>query len=223
MFRARRRTRAAHAGSRTTLPSEVRRRREHVEQHVVPLVGRQCRDAEQRAAGGASRREAGGVDARLRHVHPLGRQPVQLPQPAAGPRAGRDDGSGRREHLALARSDCVGLLVRRPVAERHVHQHDLAQPPRLRNEGLGGGGCDQAVEQHHGAGRNPPDGAREGGVRRVAGPRPGARDRVLAHRPAERGEFSADAPVVGVAAARPRRVVDALRDDDVDLVHSGRS
>ena len=48
-------------------------------------------------------------------------------------------------------------------------------------------------------------------------------DAMLVHRPAERGEPAADLAVVRVAAARPRRVVDALGDDDVDLRHSGRS
>ena len=48
-------------------------------------------------------------------------------------------------------------------------------------------------------------------------------DGVLVHRPAERGEPSADPAVVDVAAARPRGIVDALGDDDVDLRHSGRS
>jgi hypothetical protein len=46
---------------------------------------------------------------------------------------------------------------------------------------------------------------------------------MLVHRPAERGELSADPAVVGVAAARARGVVDALGDDDVDVGHSGRS
>ena len=117
----------------------------------------------------------------------------------------------------------AGLAVRRAVAQRHVHEHDLPQPARLRHERLGGGGGDQPVEQHHGAVGDPRDGAREGGVPRRAGPRPGAGDRMLVHRPAERGELAADPAVVGVAAARPRGVVDALGDDDVDLRHSGRS
>ena len=116
-----------------------------------------------------------------------------------------------------------GLVVRRAVAERHVHEHNLPQPARLRHERFGGGGRDQPVEKHHGAIRNPPDGAPERGVPRPAGPRPRAGHGVLVHRPAERGEPSADPAVVCVATARPRRVVDALRDDDVDLGHSARS
>ena len=86
--------------------------------------------------------------------------------------------------------------------------------PACGTSDFGGGGRDQPVEQHHGAIRNPPDGAREGR---------GVAHGVLPHGPAERGEPVADAAVVGVATARPRRVVDALRDDDVDLGHSGRS
>ena len=189
----------------------------------MALVGRHSRDAEQRVAGRRPRREAGGVDAGLGHVHPVGRQRVQLPQPAPRPCARRDDRAGRREDLALARPDRAGLVVARAVAQRHVHEHDLPQPARVRHERLGGGGRDQPVEQHHGAVRDPPDGARERGVPRSAGPRPGAGHGMLVHRPAERAEPSADPAVVGVAATRPRGVVDALGDDDVELRHSARS
>ncbi len=115
------------------------------------------------------------------------------------------------------------LVVGRAVAQRHVHEHDLPQAARVRHERLGGGGRDQSVEQHDGAVGDPRDGARQGGVARRAGPRPGAGDRMLVHRPAQRGELTADPAVVGVAAARARRVVDAFGDDDVDLGHSGRS
>ncbi len=204
---------AADAGA---APGQVGRGREPVEQHVVPLVGRHRRDAQQRVAGRRPRRGACGVDAGPGDVHPVGRERVQLLQPAPGPCAGRDDGGGRREDLALARPDRAGLVVRRAVAERHVDEHDLPEAARVRHERLGGGACDQPVEQHHGPVRDPPDGAREGGV---AAPAPS----LLAHRPAERGELPADPAVVRVPAARPRRVVDPLRDDDVDLRHSGRS
>jgi hypothetical protein len=214
---------ADQAAHTPAAPGQVRRHREPVEQHVVPLVGRQRRDAEERVAGRAPRREAGGVDAGLGHVHPVGRQLVQLPQPAPSPCAGRDDGGGRRQDLALARAHRAGLVVRRAVAERHVHEHDLPQPARMRHERFGGGGGDQPIEQHHGAIRNPPDGAREGGVPRLAGTRPGAGHDMLVDRPAESGEPLADPAVVGVATARPRRVVNALRDDDVHRGHRGRS
>ena len=46
---------------------------------------------------------------------------------------------------------------------------------------------------------------------------------VLVHRPADCGEPLADLTVVGVAAARPPGIVDAVRDDDVNLPHSVRS
>ena len=93
-------------------------------------------------------------------------------------------------------------------------EHDLPQPARMRHERLGRGGGDQSVEQHHGAVRDPPDRARQGG---------GVAHGVLVHGPAERGEPVAHPAVVRVAAARPRRVVDAVRHDDVDLRHSDRS
>jgi hypothetical protein len=156
-------------------------------------------------------------------VHPVGRQPVQLAQASAAPRAGRDDRGRRREDVALARLDGAGVAVGRAVAQRHVHEHDLPQPVRLRHERLRGGRRDQPVEQDHRAVRDPPDGAREGGVARRAEPREGVGDRMLVHRPAELGEASADAAVVGVAAARAPGVVDALGDDDVDVRHSARS
>ena len=152
-------------------------------------------------------------------MHPVGRQRVQLPQPAPSPSAGRDDSGGRRKDLALARSHRAGLVVRRAVAERHVHEHNLSQAAPC---GTSVSGAVDAIS-HHGAIRNPPDSAREGGVPRLAGLRPGAGQGVLVHHPAERGEASADPAVVCVTPARPRRIVDALRDDDVDLGHSGRS
>ena len=169
----------------------------------MPLVWGHRRDAEQRAAVHGPGREAGGVDAGLGHVHPVGRQRVQRLEPAPGPCAGRDHGGSRVKDRALA-----------GVAERHVHEHHLPQAARLRNEHLGGGGRDQAVEQHHGAVGDPVDGTREVTV---------AGHGVLVHRPAERGEPLADPAVVCVATARPRRVVDALGDDEVELGHSGRS
>jgi hypothetical protein len=136
-------------------------------------------------------------------VHPVGRQRVQLREPAPGPFTGRDHRGRPGEHVALA-----------GAADRHVHEDDLPQPSGVRDERLGRGGRDQPVQQHHGAVRYPPDGAREGGV---------AAHGVLVHGPAERGEPAADPAVVRVAAAGPGRVVDARRDDDVDLAHSGRS
>jgi hypothetical protein len=127
------------------------------------------------------------------------------------------------EDGALARPDRAGVVVRRAVAERHVHEHDPPQPARLWHEHLGRGGGDQPVEQRQGTVGDLPDGAGEGGVPGSVGPRPGAGHGVLVHRPAEGGEPGADPAVVGVAAARPRRVVEARGNDDVDLLHSGRS
>jgi hypothetical protein len=109
------------------------------------------------------------------------------------------------------------------VAQRHVDEHHLAQPLRLRDELLGRRRRDQAVEQHHGSVRDPPQRLGEGGVPRGAGPGPRAGDAVLVDLPPERREPLADLTVVGVAAARARGIVDAREDDDVDLRHSGRS
>ena len=211
---------AAHA---LAAPRQVLRRGERVEQHVVALVRRHRGHAEERAPVRASPRERGGLHAGLGHVDAVGRQSVQLAEPPPRPGAGRDDGGGRREDRPLAFAHRAGVAIRRPVAERHVHEHDLPQPARLRHEDLGRGRRDQAVEQDHGAVRDPADGARQRGRPRRPRPRPVAGDRVLVHRPAERGEPAAQPAVVDVAAARLRRIVDPLGDDDVDLGHSDRS
>ena len=109
------------------------------------------------------------------------------------------------------------------MAERHVHEHDQSQPARLRDQHLGGGRGDQPVEQHDGVVRDLLDDAGESRVGRRIGSRPAAGHGVLAHRPADRTERVADPPVVGVASARPGRIVDAVGDDDVHRRHSGRS
>ena len=165
-----------------------------------PLPGVTAATHSNASPAGVPGREAGGVDAGFGHVRG---QAVQLLQPAPAPFARHHDGGRRREHLALA---CV--------PERHVQEHDLPEPIRLRHERLWCRGRDQPVDQHHGAVRDPREGACEGG---------GLVHGVFVHRPAERGEPVADPAVVRVAAARPRRVVDALGHDDVDLGHSGRS
>jgi hypothetical protein len=99
------------------------------------------------------------------------------------------------------------------VAERHVHEHDLPQPARLRHQ-FARRGRDQPVDQDDG-----PIGDRLHRARQRG--RPG--HRVFVHIPAERGKPIADPPVVCVPAARPSRIVDALRDDEVDVRHSVRS
>ena len=95
---------AAHAHA---VPGQVGRRRQRIEQHVVPLGGGHRRDAQQRPAGRAPGCEVGGVDGGLGDVHPLGRQGVQLEQRPPRPRARRDDCGGRREHRALPRASVV--------------------------------------------------------------------------------------------------------------------
>ena len=82
---------------------------------------------------------------------------------------------------------------------------------------FGAVGGDQPVDQHDGAVRYPADHAGASVLRRRVGPGPRSRHSVLAHAPAARSEPSADPAVVGVATAGPRRVIDAVRYDDVDL------
>ena len=154
----------------------------------MPLVARHRRDAEQRVAGRAPRREARGVDAGLRHVHPVGRQRVQLLQPAPGPRAGRDDGGGRREDLALA-----PLGPRHPASGRPA----ACAPGRPAAAGARAAraprGRRTRSARRAGPRRRPESsGSRASGRRaRRAGSRPGAGHSVLVYRPAERGEPSA--------------------------------
>ena len=63
--------------------------------------------------------EAGGVDARLGHVHSVGRQRVQLPQPAPSPCAGRNDGGGRLDdEVELAGVNTTAEALARIVADR---------------------------------------------------------------------------------------------------------
>ena len=189
----------------------------------MALVGGHRRDAEQRPAGRGAGCELGGVDARLGDVHPVARQRVQVQQPAPSPGAGCDDGSGDREHRAFPHPDIVGHAVCRPMAQRHVDEHDQAQPARLRHHHLGGRRGDQPVEQNDGVVGDPPDDAIEGGERRRVGRRPGAGYGVLVHQPADRGEPAAEMAVVGVASARPGRVVDAIGYNEMHLRHSDRS
>ena len=189
----------------------------------MALVGGHRRDAEQRPAGRGPGREVGGVDAGLGDVHPVGRQRVQLEQPAPGPRAGRDDGGGGREDRALPRPASSAVVGRR----RWPSGMCTSTTSRSRLAcGTSTSGAAEATSPS--SSTTAPSGIRcddagEGGERRRVGSRPGAGHGVLVHRPAERGEPAADLAVVGVAAARPGRVVDAVGHDDVHRRHSGRS
>ena len=71
---------AAHAAA---VPVLARQPRERVEQHVVSLPGDHRRDAEERPGGRRPGRDVGRVDPRLRDVHAVVRQAVQLQQPSA--------------------------------------------------------------------------------------------------------------------------------------------
>ena len=90
-----------------------------------------------------------------------------------------------------------------------------AQPARRRAPAPRGGRREQAVEQHDGAVRDPREHAGQGLRRRGVRPGPRAGHRVFAHQPAHRRELTADPAVVGVAAARRRRIVDPVRHHDV--------
>ena len=206
---------AAHAPA---VPVKSRHRGERIEQHVMALAGDHRRDGEQRPGGLGSRREVGGIDAGLGDVHAIAGQGIELEEPSPGPPAGRDDRSGGREDGALLRP--VTLPA---VAERHVHEHHQPQPARLRQQHLRGRRGDQPVEQHDGAVGDPVDDTREGGVRRCAGPRPGAGHGVDVHRPARVGELAAHPAVIRVASARPGRIVDAVRHHNMHRRHSARS
>ncbi len=101
------------------------------------------------------------------------------------------------------------------VAEREVDEDGRAQPSGLRNDDLRHPAGDQAVEQDDRTVRQPPEDAGEfgpgGGVR----PGPVAGHGQAPHPPAEAGQVEPYPPVVGVAAARGGRVVDAAGHDEV--------
>jgi len=202
-------------------PRQVHDLGQSLEQHVVSLAGDHGRDTEQLPAGRRPRGELGRLDAGLRDVYLSGPQRVPVEQPGSGPRAGRDDGGGGRQDGAFP---STGNLRTHTVAtQRHVHEDDQTQPSRLGHQHLRGRRGNQSVDQDDGAigqlRHRPGEPGPRGRVR--SGPR--ARHRVLAHGPAEGGEPPADPAVVGIAAARLSRVIDAVRHDDVHCGHSARS
>jgi hypothetical protein len=101
-----------------------------------------------------------------------------------------------------------------------MQQDGEAQPPGRGRDQVGDAACDEPVEEDDAAVRQVPEHAGEVRVRARCGTRPRPRDRVLAHLPAEGGQLAAHPAVVGVAAARRGRVVDAAGHDDVH--HAGR-
>ena len=114
----------------------------------------------------------GGVDAGLGDVHPVGGSAWssvrrwRVHELVVTTRAAR----GRR---ARDRTRAVTA-----GAERHVHEHDLPQPARLRHEHRRGGGRDEPVEQHDGTVGDPPTRTRQSGCS-AAPARPGAGHGVL--------------------------------------------
>ena len=116
----------------------------------MALDGGHRRHAEQRLSCRGPGYDFGRIDPGLGDVHAVGRQSIQLQQPAPGPRAGSDHGGGGREDSAFPRPGIAGAVVPRAVAQRHVYQHDHAQPVGLWHQHLGGRRCDQPVEKHHG-------------------------------------------------------------------------
>jgi len=104
-------------------------------------------------------------------------------------------------------------------------------PPRRRDDDLGYPAGHQPVDEDDRAvGQRGEHGVQDGASVGV-GVRPVAGDGALVHRPAVGGQAAADAPVVAVATAGRRRVVDAGGHDDVHLTgrhcrhgcHSSRS
>ena len=121
------------------------------------------RDAEQRPAIRCPGGELGRVGARLRPRGPGRRAASTARAASTGPAAGGDHRGGGGEHRA-SRLRCIRVV--RPVAERHVHEHDQPQPARRRHEHVRGRRGDEPVEQHDGAVGEVVDDAGKGGVRR---------------------------------------------------------
>ena len=79
------------------------------------------------------------------------------------------------------------------------------------------------MEQHEGVIGDSLDRGRQACERCGVRPRPRPGHGVLVHRPAERAQSPTVPPVIRVAAARPGRIVDAVRNDDMHRAHNGRS
>ena len=186
----------------------------------MTLAGDHRSNREQRPGGCRPRRELGGIDPGLGDVDAVARQGVELQEGPPGPGAGGDDGRGSREDGPFSLPDTT---VRRVLTERHVHEDDEPQAPRLRGQHFRRGRSDEPVEQDERPVGDPADGTRKGAERLRVGPRPRSGNFVDVHRPARRGEAASNPAVVGVASARPGRVVDACGDDEMDGVHSARS
>ena len=131
----------------------------------------------------------------------------------AGPPAGGDDrGDGRQDGTLLG-----------ALPQRHVHENHQTQPLVVGLEDFGDARGNESVEEYDGRVRYPRQQIRQRGARRRIRGGPGACHWVLVHEPTERGKSVAHPAVVGVAAARPERIVDVVRDDHVHRAHSGRS
>ena len=117
----------------------------------------------------------------------------------------------KHAHDLLGHADRLRIVVllHMPFGER-----DEAQAVGLRDEDIGRRRRDQPVGEDESPVRNAGHDVCERGVRRRL---------VDVDGPTRRRESVGHATVVGVAAARPRRVVDAFGDDEVDVAHNSRS
>lgn len=147
----------------------------------------------------------------------VGGEAVVGDEPADGPFAGGDDGRHGPQRRAFPGVQVGGDGRREPglVAERQVHQDDQAQPVGLGDDDLRDPAGDETVEEDDRAVGQVGEGAGEFRAGRDAGAGPFAGDGVPVDLPAEAGQVQAEAPVVGVAAARRRRVVDTAGHDEV--------
>ncbi len=218
------RSRSTKPGSRSSVPTQSQRqdRSETVARASsntsCPLRGVTAATQSSSAPSTVPGARFGSVHTGLRDVHQVRPQRVAVEQPAPGPRAGRDDRGSGRQHRAFPGAG-GGIVTRRRVAQRHVHEHDQAQPPRLGHQHLRDSRGDKTVQQYEGAVGDRSHHVAEDPARRPVGPGPGAGHGSLMHRPSARDQPVADPAVVGVAAARQRWVVDAVRHDDGQFLH----
>ena len=98
-----------------------------------------------------------------------------------------------------------------------MHQGHEAEPVGMGGKHIGDGAADEPVDEHDRVGVDAPQVSAKQAAGEGVRDGPPARRRVLADRPAELGEAAAYAAVIDVPAAWALRVVDALREDDVDL------
>ena len=162
------------------------------DQHVMTLAGDQRADAQDQRRIARRARPGRGFGAGRRDGDPGRGDPEACRQPPAGGVTGADDRAGMRQRRRLVGQQTAAVRGAQPalVAERMVHQRHQPQPRRLRRELLGQDPAGEPVDQHRPRRPASRPAPRAAAARAAAsGKRPGARERHVAHLPAQRGQL----------------------------------